>query len=276
MTYLLPHNFPLISYNKLFKLNGGYWMDDLAFNYKIIAGSFKVKENAEERGLYLRSLGIDSFIQTTTISNELTYRVQVGAYANRDLAEKNLKVVNNAGIEDAFIFTENVTEAKVSENESIMGQTILLAKQMDQFVKSVNPSALDLAHYYENLGIEYGMRGDIAFAQAILETDFFRFTGVIKAHQNNFCGLGSTGPDNPGATFDTPKDGVLAHLQHLFAYAETTPLPNKYPLVDPRFRFVRRGIATTWIELNGRWAVQGDRYGQTILDIYERMSQSTL
>ena len=49
------------------------------------------------------------------------------------------------------------------------------------------------------------MRGDIAFAQAILETDYFRFTGVVKAHQNNFCGLGSTGPDNPGATFDTPQ-----------------------------------------------------------------------
>ena len=114
---------------------------------------------------------------------------------------------------------------------------------MDQFVKQVNPAAIDLAHHYVNIGHEYGIRGDIAFAQAILETDFFRFTGVIKAHQNNFCGLGSTGPDNPGSAFDTPKDGVLAHLQHLFAYAETTPLPNKYPLVDPGVRFVRRGIA---------------------------------
>ena len=35
-----------------------------------------------------------------------------------------------------------------------MGQTILLAKQMDQFVKRVNPTAIDLALYYENIGHE--------------------------------------------------------------------------------------------------------------------------
>ena len=250
-------------------------MDDLAVIYKILAGSFKVKENAEERGSYLRSMGIDSFIKAATISNELIYQVQVGAYANRDLAEKNLKVVYKAGIKDAFILEENVTEGIESENESIMGQTILLPNQMERFVQKVNPKAIELANFYVKLGSDYGMRGDIAFAQAILETDYFRFTGVVKAHQNNFCGLGSTGPDKSGATFDTPKEGVLAHLQHLFAYAETKPLPNKYPLVDPRFRFVRRGVAPTWIELNGKWAVPGDRYGQTILNIYERMSEST-
>lgn len=250
-------------------------MDDLAVIYKIIAGSFKVKENAEERRSYLRSLGFDSYIQAVTISDELTYRVQVGAYSNRDLAENSLKVVYDAGIKDVFILKENVTEVIVSDNESIMGQTILLPDLMERFVKKVNPTAIELANFYIKLGNEYGMRGDIAFAQAILETDYFCFTGVVKAHQNNFCGLGSTGPDNPGVTFDTPKDGVLAHLQHLFAYAETSPLPNKFPLVDPRFQFVKRGIAPTWIALNGRWAVPGDRYGQSILNIYERMSEFT-
>ena len=171
--------------------------------YKIIAGSFKVKENAEERGSYLRSMGIDSFVQAATISNELTYRVQAGAYSNRDLAEKNLKVVYNAGIKDAFIFEENGSEVNVSENEYIMGQTSLLPDQMEKFAQIVNPAAIELANFYVNFGNDYGMRGDIAFAQAILETDYFRFTGVVKSHQNNFCGLGSTGPDNPGASFDT-------------------------------------------------------------------------
>ena len=98
-----------------------------------------------------------------------------------------------------------VSEVKVSENEYIMGQTILLPDQMEQFVQIVNPAAIELANFYVNLGNDYGMRGDIAFAQAILETDYFRFTGVVKSHQNNFCGLGSTGPDNPGASFDTPQ-----------------------------------------------------------------------
>ena len=81
----------------------------------------------------------------------LSYRVQAGAYANRDLAEKNLKVVYKAGIKDAFIFKENVTEVNVSENESIMGQTILLPNQMEQFVQKVNPTAIELANFYVKL-----------------------------------------------------------------------------------------------------------------------------
>ena len=101
---------------------------------------------------------------------------------------------------------------------------------------------MQLANFYVNFGKYYGIRGDIAFAQAILETDYFRFiTEVVQPHQNNYCGLGSTKQTNPGASFDTPQDGVLAHLQHLFAYAETKPLPEKYPLWDPRFQLVGRG-----------------------------------
>ena len=108
------------------------------------------------------------------------------------------------------------------------------------------------------------------------ETDFLRFTGDVKAEQNNFCGLGATGSNNPGASFETPSDGVLAHLQHLFAYASTKPLPNKYPLLDPRFHLVNRGIATTWVGLNGKWAVPGTTYGQLILDIYQRNITSSM
>jgi hypothetical protein len=84
------------------------------------------------------------------------------------------------------------------------------------------------------------------------------------------------GPDDPGASFATPREGVLAHIQHLFAYASTKPLPDKYPIVDPRFDLVNRGSASTWTALNGKWAVPGNNYGQSILNLYERMIQSTM
>lgn len=93
----------------------------------------------------------------------------------------------------------------------------------------------------------------------------------MQPEQNNFCGLGATGPNNPGARFETPREGVLAHLQHLYAYASTKPLPNGYLLVDPRFDLVDRGSATTWVGLNGKWAVPGTTYGQSILGLYRRM-----
>ncbi|WP_279401888.1 glucosaminidase domain-containing protein [Piscibacillus salipiscarius] len=142
---------------------------------------------------------------------------------------------------------------------------------MQRFVKEINQDAPNLANYYLNLGKKYNIRGDIAFAQAIHETDYFRFTGVVKPDQNNYAGIGATGPDNPGASFDSPEQGVRAHIQHLYAYASTKPLPKGEKLVDPRFDLVTRGSAPTWIGLNGKWAVPGDNYGQMILTIYQKM-----
>ena len=95
--------------------------------------------------------------------------------------------------------------------------------------------------------------------------------GWCSPEQNNFCGLGATGPDNPGVSFKTPREGVLAHLQHLYAYASTKPLPDGYPLLDSRFDLVARGSAPTWVGLNGKWAVPGTTYGQSILSLYEKM-----
>ena len=152
-----------------------------------------------------------------------------------------------------------------------MGQTLLSPEHMNLFVKNINPDAIELGIYYLTFGEYYGIRGDIAFAQAMHETDYLRFTGVVQPEQNNFCGLGTTGPDNPGASFDTPREGVLAHMQHLYAYASAKPLPDRYPLIDPRFDLVKRGSATTWVGLNGKWAVPGTHYGQSILGLYEKM-----
>ncbi|WP_188455978.1 N-acetylmuramoyl-L-alanine amidase [Virgibacillus oceani] len=74
--------------------------------YKIIAGSFKSKENADERATFLHSKGIESFVYAATISGERWYRVQAGAFANRDNAEQRLAKVKQAGIKDAFITVE--------------------------------------------------------------------------------------------------------------------------------------------------------------------------
>lgn len=242
--------------------------------YKVIAGSFKTRENADERVSFLRSKNIDSFVVTLSISGETWYRVQAGAFSSRENAEKRLEEVKKAGVSDAYILSESTSDNSNEEKPSgysILGKTYLSPEHMNQFVKKINPDAIELGIYYLTFGEYYGIRGDVAFAQAMHETDYLRFTGVVKPEQNNFCGLGATGPDNPGASFETPRDGVLAHLQHLYAYASTKPLPDGYPLLDPRFDLVTRGSATTWVGLNGKWAVPGTNYGQSILGLYERM-----
>lgn len=243
--------------------------------YKVIAGSFKKKNNAEKLIANLNNKGIDSFIAPVTISGETWYRVQAGAFTKRKNAEIRLESVKNIGIKDVYITTDKVN-ANNNGEYAILGQTYLSPHHMDQYVKEINADAIELGQYYLTFGEYYGIRGDIAFAQAMHETDYLRFTGVVKPEQNNFAGIGATGPDNPGASFATPREGVLAHLQHLYAYATNENLPKEYPLIDPRFNLVNRGSAATWVDLNGKWAVPGDNYGQSILGLYEKMVKSTI
>jgi hypothetical protein len=271
--------------------------------YKVFAGSFKSRENAQERVAFLRSKSIQSFIVPTTISGETWYRVQAGSFSSRTNAENRVtEITKSTGI-NAFITAKNQSSSPNSDvrstssptptstdtaspsqppnpsanqqnSSSILGPTLLTAEHMNQYVRKINPNAPQFGSFYKTIGEYYGIRGDVAFAQAMLETDYFRFTGDVRNGQNNFAGIGATGGGVRGASFITPQDGVLAQFQHLYAYATNAPLPNRYPLVDPRFHLVNRGSATTWTALNGKWAVPGTTYGQSILNLYQKMAQA--
>jgi N-acetylmuramoyl-L-alanine amidase len=73
--------------------------------YKVIAGSFKQRENAEKRVTDLYAQGFDSFISTSEVSGETWYRVQAGAFSSRENAETRLREIESKGI-DAFIATD--------------------------------------------------------------------------------------------------------------------------------------------------------------------------
>ena len=71
-----------------------------------------------------------------------------------------------------------------------------------------------LAGYYVQYGKMLGLRADILWAMARVETGEFRFGGQVKPEQNNFCGLRKR--DGSGFySFDSPVSGVIAHVAHL-------------------------------------------------------------
>ena len=140
------------------------------------------------------------------------------------------------------------------------------------FLRSENEQALELfpdlpATYREEATIE-GVDYDIAFCQMCVETDFLRFPGPLRPEQNNFATL-ANGSGNL-ARFDSAQLGVRAQIQHLKAYASTEPLVR--PQVDPRFDFVKRGVAPFVGQLAGLWSAD-PLYGQKILarleDLYK-------
>ncbi|HEY9665966.1 MAG TPA: glucosaminidase domain-containing protein, partial [Coleofasciculaceae cyanobacterium] len=157
----------------------------------------------------------------------------------------------------------------------IIGSGNLSVSALEAFLRSVNPEALkqfpDIVELYlEEAAIE-GVNPDVAFAQALLETDFFRFSGKNKPVQNNFGGLGAIGASGQGATFSSATIGVRAHIQHLKAYANREPLVKDK--VDPRFGFVKRGSAPRVELLSNRWSADL-KYGEKILAILRRLYQS--
>ena len=158
---------------------------------------------------------------------------------------------------------------------TIMGKSQASAQDLTNYVLKENAGFNhQIAEEFISVGNLYGIKGDIAFAQSILETGWFKFAGSsVRPEQNNFCGLGATGGGNPGNSFTSIREGVTAQIQHLLAYASKDDLPSGETLVDPRFKYVTRGIAPTWTSLNGRWAT-GANYGEKILAIYDGMDKS--
>lgn len=149
----------------------------------------------------------------------------------------------------------------------------LQAEIFIQHIVAVNPEISanyleELINAYIDIGSQEGINHDIAIAQMILETGYLRFGNDVKIEQNNFCGLGATGGGNPGNSFATIEEGVHAHIQHLKAYGSTADLIS--PLVDPRFKYVTRGIAPQIFDLTGKWATDPS-YGQKIAKIISQM-----
>ncbi len=165
----------------------------------------------------------------------------------------------------------------IAEPDSILGPAVATPQQCVHYLLEHNPdprisvTPYQLVSYYYEEGKREGVRPDIAFAQALVETGYFRYTGTVHPDQNNYCGLGTTSAIVRGAYFPTSLIGVRAHIQHLLAYA-SVQMP-KEPIVDPRYSLVRDAYGhrtlTTWQQLNGRWAVPGKTYGQNILRVYE-------
>ncbi|MCM1172627.1 MAG: GBS Bsp-like repeat-containing protein [Clostridium sp.] len=109
--------------------------------------------------------------------------------------------------------------------------------------------------YIEECNAE-GVKAEVAFCQAMKETGFLRFGGVVDISQLNFAGIGATDDGGTPATFTSVREGVRAQVQHLKAYASDEPLVNA--CVDPRFVLVTRETAQ-YVEWLG---IQENPYGK--------------
>lgn len=215
-----------------------------------------------------------------------TYRVTV------DIADhKNYKGTYNIHV---YITTENGIQAFVvgttyevaesAELTAIMGTTSTTVEQMIRYYESTGnkyPSEAlgkggastlrDFCQiYYEEAATE-GVKAEVAFAQAMKESAWLKFGGIVKIEQFNFAGLGALDGNTQGqaASFPDVRTGIRAQIQHLKAYGSSESLKND--CVDPRFKYVTRNSApyVEWLGIkenpNGIGWATDKNYGYTIV-----------
>lgn len=200
-------------------------------------------------------------------------------------AEGIAKAIYKA-IYDALL--DNIVPDIANSETSIIGSSVATAEQLNEHLLSVNPRAtgyLHLAQIFIDEGAKESVRGDGAFCQALIETGYFKFGGDVQPGQHNYAGLGATG-GVPGLTFPDDRMGIRAQIQHLKAYATTEPLVQA--CVDPRYKYVSKGCASTFEQLSGKWAVPGysgypdlaaaraarDTYGDHIAQLLNKIAKS--
>ena len=170
--------------------------------------------------------------------------------------------------------------AATSATSPILGPSRLTAKQMSDFVIAqhytthITVPIEVLAQIYLDEGAATGVRGDVAFAQSILETAGFANPGSA-ATDNNFAGIGWCDSCAHGFNFPDAKTGVRAQMQLLRVYVDPFFPDAAYVAKDPillpgTLTLGFRGKVQTWWDLWGTWAT-GALYGQRVYDIYQRM-----
>lgn len=171
----------------------------------------------------------------------------------------------------------------ISSNYYIMGENSTTIQQMVAYFNANNssydkyskvsgydgvlaqggaPTIEDFCTIFMEEATAEGVKVEVAFCQAMLETGFLKFGGDVKPDQYNFAGLGATG-GVPGNRFSTVREGIRAQVQHLKCYATTEPLNN--PCVDQRWAEYLRGSAPTVEQLSLKWA-SSSSYGENILN----------
>jgi hypothetical protein len=201
-------------------------------------------------------------------------------------AQRQAAVAAKAAVEDLLSRQRKLLAAL--DVIPVMGTAQLTARQIADWFESTGMpyrlsggmSIRELAQLFIEEGADEDVRGDVAFAQSVLETGYFRY-----ALDNNYAGLGACDSCAGEPGFPSPRDGVRAQIQHLKNYGDPDsrtpglahpPSPTWYG-ADPAVAahnfdtFFAKGRAQTWQVMGrGNWATDPN-YSTKVIGIYIRM-----
>ena len=200
-------------------------------------------------------------------------------------------MATDAWIDDYYVDANGAWIPDKQKMTDIMGISSVTATQLANFYKSMNktyPSYYskndkeaktieDFCRIYIEECKTEGVRAEVAFAQAMVETGYLSFGGDVDISQYNFAGMGATGNGVKGNSFSTVRIGIRAQVQHLKCYASTEKLNGN--CVDPRWGEWLRGKApyVEWLSIPNNpygtgWASSAT-YANSIKSIMESINK---
>jgi hypothetical protein len=185
--------------------------------------------------------------------------------AHREVADSPTACPDNLDIERIVRGASNFT---------VLGSTKGL---LERYAESSLPTLdMSIPRLYQSLGALSGILPEVAFAQALHETGNFTFPGTARPEWHNPAGIGVTGAPGVGNVFPDWEAGIRAHLGHLLWYFG----PN-HPIVgfcdkDPRHFGAHKLLPNDLRQLNGKWAVPGTNYGESIYSIVNSIRKGSI
>jgi hypothetical protein len=151
-------------------------------------------------------------------------------------------------------------EAKPVTVTPIIGSATVIVSRAQQWASfnGAHQRFIDAAPLYWQYGQLSGVRPEVLYAQAALETGFGRYGGNVPPEYNNWAGIkiatsnGNKPEDHE--QFATPEDGVRGHFNHMSAYVGLEPIGVPHGRYHVVARISWAGSVKTVEDLSGKWA----------------------
>lgn len=265
------------------------------YSYDDLLDSFALKMLGSSNGLYedfaaknpfaiLNSAGtyidyndvLDSYASALIMSDKFDlgkYLVSEEAKTANMPSTINLVKLNSGNVVfDTKIITSNPDFPPPTTKTPIKGFAEVPVEQAQAWARGIDAHErfINIAPLYWQYGKKAGIRPEVLYAQAALETNFGKYGNLVPPEYNNWAGI-KIADSNGDATedhekFNTPEEGVRAHFNHMAAYVGLLPIGEPHDRYHVIARQDWAGSILLVESLSGRWTSAPD-YHTYILNL---------
>ena len=265
------------------------------YSYDDLLDSYALKILGSPNGLYEDFSSKSSFSILNSSGRYIDYNNILDSYASAVILGQNFNLADYLGSSDAKLAQMPSTVIVVRLNSGklvnaiktiapdqaggsnpaakteIIGSAKVSVEQARSWAlgREAHQRFVDIASLYWEYGKKTGIRPEVLYAQAAVETNFGKYGNRVPPEYNNWAGIkiaeasGDLTEDHE--KFSTPEDGVRAHFNHISAYIGLEPLGEPHG----RYQVV---AGQTWAgsvvyveELSGKWAPSSDYHSYILV-----------